>query len=238
MTGKFIVIEGPDGSGKETQTKFLAEKFSERGIPYAVFDFPRYQNSFFGELVGRFLKGEFGGLTDVSPYLASLTYAGDRWQAGPEIRKTLESGINVISNRYFLSNVAHQTVKLPAEKQDDFIKFLKVLEYEIYQIPKEDVNIILHIPIHICAELIERKKERAYLEGKKKDIHESDFRYQLAVADLYTRLPSMFPGIRTVGCVNEGILLPPEEIHLQLWREVEKYVSRGHEGNATRGERI
>jgi dTMP kinase len=238
MRGSFIVIEGPDGSGKETQTKFLAEKFSERGIPYAVFDFPRYQNSFFGELVGRFLKGEFGGLSDVSPYLASLTYAGDRWQAGPEIRKTLESGTNVISNRYFLSNVAHQTVKLPPEKQDDFIKFLKVLEYEIYQIPKEDLNIILHIPIHICAELIERKKDRAYLDGKKKDIHESDIKYQLAVAELYTRLPSMFPDIRSVTCVREGVLLPPEEIHLELWKEAGKYITRGPEGNGARRERI
>lgn len=218
--GKFIVIEGADGTGKETQTGLLTSRLKENNIHFEMFDFPQYETSFFGALVGRFLKGEFGGLKDVNPYLASLTFAGDRWQAGPKINQFLTEGVNVISNRYFLSNVAHQAAKLPKENQAEFIAFLRELEYGIYQIPKEDLNIVLHIPSEISAQLIEKKSARSYLEGGKKDIHEADVNYQLEVASLYTELPKILPNVIGIDCTKDGELMSPETIHNLVWSEV------------------
>ena len=42
MSGKLIVFEGTDGSGKATQTKLLCRYLEQYGIPYRKVDFPRY----------------------------------------------------------------------------------------------------------------------------------------------------------------------------------------------------
>ena len=42
MRGKFFVLDGVDGSGKETQTKLITEKLKEEGFNVLEVDFPRY----------------------------------------------------------------------------------------------------------------------------------------------------------------------------------------------------
>ena len=79
MKGKLIVIEGTDGSGKETQSNLLYQYLSDRGIPCRIVHFPNY-NSPSSSLVKMYLAGEFGTEADsVSPYIASIFYAGDRY---------------------------------------------------------------------------------------------------------------------------------------------------------------
>ena len=63
--GKLIVFEGTDGSGKGTQLSLLVEMLKSRGIPYETLDFPRYGQSLFGDLAGRMLAGDFGGVDAV-----------------------------------------------------------------------------------------------------------------------------------------------------------------------------
>ena len=65
--GKFIVLEGIDGSGKRTQLDALAGEFSRRGTPFAQISFPNY-SGFYGKLVAQFLNGEFGPLSAVDPH--------------------------------------------------------------------------------------------------------------------------------------------------------------------------
>src|SRR5216684_4178204 len=57
--GKLIALEGIDGSGKRTQLDLLASELDARGLATFRISFPRYE-SFCGELVGRYLNGEFG----------------------------------------------------------------------------------------------------------------------------------------------------------------------------------
>ena len=52
--GKFIVIDGIDGSGKATQTKLLVAKLKENGYKVKTIDFPQYEENFFGKMVGRY----------------------------------------------------------------------------------------------------------------------------------------------------------------------------------------
>lgn len=69
--GKLFVIDGTDGSGKQTQLERLKNKFEENGIAYKLVSFPNY-NSPSSSLVKMYLSGEFGeNAKDVSPYIAS-----------------------------------------------------------------------------------------------------------------------------------------------------------------------
>lgn len=83
MKGKFIVIEGTDCSGKETQTKLIEKKLKEQGYKCMRLSFPVYDSPT-GEIVGECYLGRHSksffkeGATNVDPYIASLYYAADR----------------------------------------------------------------------------------------------------------------------------------------------------------------
>ena len=64
--GKLVVIEGGDGSGKTTQAELLVEYLKSQKIPVKYVDFPQYYKSFHGKTVGKFLKGDFGKIDEVS----------------------------------------------------------------------------------------------------------------------------------------------------------------------------
>jgi len=78
--GKLIILAGIDGSGKATRTDRLVRRLERTGRSVETFDFPQYEATFFGRLVARYLRGEFGEAANVSSYLASLLYGADRWQ--------------------------------------------------------------------------------------------------------------------------------------------------------------
>ncbi len=112
MQGKLMVITGIDGSGKTVQTKLLYERLVKEGYPAVITDFPQYGKTFFADMVTKYLKGEFGSADSVSPYLASLLYAGDRWECKEQINTWLRADKIIISNRYVCDNMAHQGGKI------------------------------------------------------------------------------------------------------------------------------
>ncbi|OGD90800.1 hypothetical protein A3D07_00640 [Candidatus Curtissbacteria bacterium RIFCSPHIGHO2_02_FULL_42_15] len=77
MKGEFIVFEGADGTGKTTQAKLLFDYLKKKKKNAVFFSFPNYKSAW-GKIVRRYLDGEFGDVNQVSPYLASILYAGDR----------------------------------------------------------------------------------------------------------------------------------------------------------------
>ncbi|HUV47093.1 MAG TPA: thymidylate kinase [Candidatus Bathyarchaeia archaeon] len=216
MKGKFIVFDGLDGSGKATQTKLLVDYLKTKKIKTEVVDFPQYQKTFFGNLVSRYLKGEFGGVNEVSPYLCALTYSGDRWQAKPKMEKTLKSGKILIANRYVSSNLAFMgaKIKLPKERER-FFEWLQRLEYQIYGIPREDLLVYLSIPPKVGQRLVLNKGCRKYLGNKNKyDIHEANLKYLGKVQKIYLNLVKRFPHWRKIDCLDkQGKLMSKQEIH-------------------------
>lgn len=219
---KFIVIEGGDGAGKGTQAKLLVEKLSKEA-KVSFFDFPQYEKTLAGKLVGRYLKGEFGDPLLLSPYIVSVPYALDRVAAKEELNRALEEGI-VICNRYTPSNIGHQASKLPENKREEFISWLEQLEYGELKIPKPTLVIYLYVPVEISSRLVDKKEARAYIGGEStkgaKDGHEKDSEYQQKSIDVYTKMSKERSDWKLVSCVEDDRLLSIEEIHEKIMRIV------------------
>jgi len=215
--GKLIVIDGTDGSGKATQCQLLLEYLKKAGIRTKYIDFPRYYSSFHGGMVGRFLQGEFGGMAEVNPYLASLTYALDRLTAKEDLEAWLKNGNLVVANRYTSSNLAHQTARVESGKREEFLNWLLEMEYKVHKLPKEDLVLFLHVPAKIGAKLVEKKAKRKYTGGKNQDIAEADLHHLAEAEKMYLELTKRFPHWVKVECLDErGEILPPEQIHQKI----------------------
>ncbi len=214
--GKLIVIDGGDGSGKATQAKLLIEYLKKKKFKVKYMDFPQYYSSFHGKTVAMFLRGEFGELNNVSPYLASLAYASDRASVKEEMEEFLESGGIIIANRYATSNMAHQAAKIKDDaKRKEFLNWVYDLEYKIHKIPKEDAVVYLYVPWKVGYELTKGKDDRKYLKGNKQDIQESDTNHRQDAEHMYLHLAQEKNWIK-IDCVKNDVLLPIETIHSQI----------------------
>ena len=214
IKGKLVVIDGTDGSGKGTQTELLLKYLDEHKIKNKYIDFPRYYTSFHGQMVGRYLAGEFGSLESSSPYLTSLFYAMDRLTARDEIVDWLEEGNTVIANRYTTSSMAFQTARIEKPKREEFLKWLYEMEYKEHKLPKEDLVLFLYVPVEISQKLIEQKNKREYTKGQKKDINEANVAYQREVLSLYLDLAKKHEHWEVIKCVDaKGKLLSIEKVH-------------------------
>jgi dTMP kinase len=221
--GKIIALEGIDGSGKRTQLDLLAAALDARGLATFRIGFPRYQ-SFYGKLVGRYLNGEFGTLEAVDPHLSALLYAGDRLEARPEIAAALSAGKMVLADRYIGSNMAHQTARVAPEKREEFLAWLRHLEYELYDLPAEDLVVYLRVPVEEAHRLVGLKAAREYT-NLKRDIQEADIKHMRETAIIYDRLATEANWVR-IDCVNaaSGLLNTPDEIHQSVVKAVESRI--------------
>lgn len=217
---KFIVIEGLDGSGKSTQIEMLQNYLADQQIKYKYLHFPRLDKPPFGELVSKFLRGEFGSLEQVHPYLVALIYAEDRNDAKEMINQWLAEGNLVVIDRYVHSNIAYQCPKVKDEAETDKLKnWILDLEFNYFRIPRPNLNIFLDVPFAFTEKKLtdERNGEdRTYLQGSK-DIHESDLDFQKRVKEIYIASARNDSNFRTIKCSNDGVtILPPEEIFSRI----------------------
>lgn len=222
--GLFIMIEGTDGSGKGTQTELLVTHLKEAGHAVEEIHFPQYGQPS-AAMVEMYLNGKFGTADEVGPYRASIFYAVDRFAASAQIKDWLASGKIVIANRYVGSNLGHQGGKIAdAEERKKYFDWNYDLEYNIFQIPKPTVNIILHVKPEISQKLVDQKEAREYLNGKKRDIHEDDLNHLKNAESAYLQMAEMFPEFDLVECVENENILPKEQIHEKVWKIIEKHL--------------
>ncbi|MBW3000153.1 deoxynucleoside kinase [Candidatus Woesearchaeota archaeon] len=215
--GKLIVLCGTDGSGKTTQTELLIKRLEQEGHPVEIFDFPQYGKTFFADLVQRYLEEEFGTPEQVGPYLASILFAGDRWQAKEEMLKKLEEGKIVVCNRYVSANKGHQGGKIQdKEARLKFLDWLNKLEYEVFGIPKADINVFLYVPSEIGLKLIEQR-------GREKDAHEN-LEHMKAAEQAYLEAAEKNHTWQRINCTKEGEILSKEEIHEMVWEKVKEVI--------------
>jgi dTMP kinase len=238
MKGKFICIEGADGTGKETQTTLLVEHLRKEGYVVKTGDFPQY-DSFFGKMIGKLLTGEYGDINKIHPDLATLPFALDRAMANEEIARELKEGNIYVANRFTFSNIAHQCGRIDPDKRAEFIKFNLQLENDILKILTPDLYVVLNVPSEISRQMIFSKRQRDYIKDGNVDQNESDLSYQMQVSNVFREVSDSMQNVVKVNCCNsEGELMTREEVHNKVWQKVSGFlVSSGVEGQSLSKER-
>jgi dTMP kinase len=103
--GAFITFEGPDGAGKTSQARLLAESLRARGLEVILTREPG------GTEIGDQIRAVLHDLknTAMHPRTEVLLFSASRAQHVEEkIRPALERGAVVISDRYYHSTLAYQ----------------------------------------------------------------------------------------------------------------------------------
>ncbi|MBW8685984.1 dTMP kinase [Chitinophaga rhizophila] len=223
---RFIAIEGLDGAGKSTQIDLLRQFYSNQGIETRFVHFPIVQEGVFGELIAKFLRGEFGEVKDVHPQLVALLFAEDRKAFSHTINEWLANGYVVLVDRYVLSNIAYQCAKLKTEEEKQALReWINMFEYEYNGIPRPDLSVYLDVPFSFTKKALTQRRaanDRQYLKGKE-DIHEKDFSLQLAVKQEYDILADTDPTItKIVCCDQDSNMRTVEDIHAAIIHNISK----------------
>lgn len=219
MSGKLIAIEGIDGSGKGTQAILLIQRLAASGKSVTLFSFPRYAETAFGKQIGRFLNGEFGRLDQVEPLLASLLFAGDRFESKELLSAALDTHDLVVCDRYVASNIAHQAAKRTGAARRELMAWIEHLEYSIYGLPRPHLTIGLELSVPEAQRLIALKARRQYTD-KAADLQEADGDYLEQVRQVYVELAKRDPAWRRISCLSSAGLRPIDEIAAEIFQAV------------------
>lgn len=217
MSGRLIVFEGTDGSGKATQTKLLCARLERENIPFREIDFPRYGNPF-AEPARLYLEGALGKHPgDVNAFAASTLYAVDRYASyRQDWGAFYEAGGLVIADRYTTSNAVHQASKLPPEKRREFLDWLFDFEYGRLGLPRPDLVLYLDLPVELTERMLRQREQET---GTQADIHEQDEAYlrqcRAGAAETVRAC-----GWTVIRCDRGGAPRSREEIHGEVWERV------------------
>ena len=222
--GKLFVIDGTDGSGKQTQLQKLKERLEQEKIDYRVVSFPNYDSKT-STLVKMYLSGDFGkNAKDVSPYIASTFYAADRYATfQTEYKEYYEKGGIILADRYTTSNMVHQAGKIKdKEERDEFLKWLWDFEFNLYGLPIPTEVFFLNMPVEKSLELI-ANRENKFTHEAKKDIHESDKNHLL---DAYSAACDVAKDYNwhEVICVKNDQIRTIEDIHEEIYNVIKEKI--------------
>jgi dTMP kinase len=196
--GLFVVLEGPDGSGKSTLVKPLAERMRERDVEPVVVREPGGTRA--GEIARQALldpEHPVGTLAELFFYLASRAELVEK-----VIAPALRAGRVVLSDRFALTTEAYQMAGrgLPA---DVVLPANRAAAGGL----RPDLTLILDLPPEVGrARQVAAGKQLDRLDAESADFHRRVIEYYLAVEG---------DGVRHLdGC------LPPDRLLQAAWDEV------------------
>jgi len=164
----FIVIEGLDGSGGQTQTDFLKEYFERKSIPYTFVTSPDYEHD-----IGKLFDGYLHGKVELNTEQVFLLCSIDVLNSVKKIKRGLEEGKVVIADRYITSTLAYRDAGgFPLERG---MKLIEILDF-----PKPDMIIFLD-------KRPETNMERKLKEKNSLDLHEKNKEYLSKVRESYKK---------------------------------------------------
>lgn len=217
--GKLIVLAGNEASGKATQTEMLYNRLISEGYGVERSTFPRYETPT-GMIIGGPLQGKpeisrswfTEGAANVPKEVASLYYLADRVYHKPFLEDILNSGKNLILDRYSEANPMHQGGKIREKNEREiFFRFLDNLEHKIFGLPKPDLTAVLYMPSEKAIEL------KRNMEGIEMDDLEKNFEYIKNSEESCLHFTE-FHNLPKINCVSKsGEIKSREEIHEEVY---------------------
>lgn len=200
--GRFVVIEGIDGSGTTTQTELLAKRLRKEGR--AVRETAEPSSGPIGALIRQVLTGRIVGAGGLAPgwETMALLFAADRMDhVETEIVPFLQNGGVVLSDRYDASSLAYQSV-MSGRGGKDAVEWIRALNRYAR---RPDLTIVLEVAPDVAAERREARGEAAQLYEQNE--------LQIALAAFYKDLSKHLPqdrvahvdGAQSVETVAEAV---------------------------------
>ena len=216
--GKIIVIEGSsDGIGKSTQLGLLKEHLTKEGYEVVNHHFPSY-HTYHGVPVEKYLQGEYGKVSELSPYFINSLYAQDRaitWKT--ELEPLYNEGKIILLDRYTTSSLIYQSAVIEdIEERKAFIDYVTDFEYNKLGIQKPDKVIFLTAPFDLVQSM---RRARQNNDGVQNDIHERDMTFLKKVYD-NALFVADYLSFDIVECSTNDKMESPSEIHNKVYRLV------------------
>ncbi len=161
MQGKFITLEGIEGSGKSTNLEVIKTLLDQSKIDYLLTREPGG-----GPLGPQLRKLLLDKDRSISPSVEMLLMMADRKDHVDNlIKPSLDKGIWVISDRYLDSTIAYQG----GGRQLD-IKFIDSLSAQL-RLPTPDLTLLFDLPVDVALQRAEMRSELDRFEREPKDFH-------------------------------------------------------------------
>jgi dTMP kinase len=209
--GRFVVLEGIDGSGTTTQVARLTERL--RAARVAVRATREPSDGPVGTLVRQVLTGRVvvpGGRAPAWATMA-LLFAADRMDhVESEIEPFVGAGGVVVSDRYDASSLAYQSVSSGAEARDA-VEWIRSLNRYVC---RPDLTIVLDLSPDVAAERRMRRGEAAQLYEQNE--------VQRALSAFYRDLARHMPNDRVAVIDAAGSI---DEVHSRVWSVYERAFS-------------
>ena len=216
MDSKIIVLEGLDGSGKQTQAKRLIDKLSIDHDTFTI-DFPRYGHASSALMVEHLQGRTSTEPTKENPYAVSSYAACDRFISyQTEWKDKIRDGTVCVFDRYSTSNMIYQASKLPREERPGFMEWVMDYEYGKLGLPSPSKVIYLDVHPDVTRRLM---AERYAKNGGSPDALESDVEYQLKCREAAMMAVDLY-GWSCIACSPAGALLSIDEIHALIISEI------------------
>ena len=217
--GYIIVIEGTDGSGKQTQSIRLYERLKSEGYNVMCQSFPNYESNSSAP-VKMYLGGELcEKASDMDAYQTSSLFAVDRLCTYmKDLKSHYDAGGIIILDRYTQSNMLHQAGKIHDRyERDKFLDWLDNFEFNELKLPRADKVIFLDVPPKVSMKLA---RERAGLKaGTKQDIHEQDSNHLIDAYNSGKYVSSKY-NWDVISCVEKDNLKTIEQIGENIYNTV------------------
>lgn len=206
--GRFVVLEGIDGSGTTTQVARLADRLRSQGVLVRSTREP--SDGPVGVLVRQVLTGRVvvpGGRAPGWATMA-LLFAADRMDhVESEIEPFIAQGGIVLSDRYDASSLAYQSVSSGAEAKEA-VQWIRSLNRYVR---RPDLTIVLDIAPEVAAERCKTRGDVAQLYDQNE--------VQRALAEFYRELAKHMPNDRIVVVDASGTV---DEVHARVWKAFER----------------
>ena len=196
MSGRFISLEGVDGSGKSTQAAMLAAALGDRGHDVIAVREPG------GTALGEDIRDIVLGPDAMSPWAEALLFAAARAQLVADVvRPALESGRWVVADRFIDSSLAYQGTARG-------LGIDQVVQVNTPGIGEcmPDLTIILDL---VPASASDRRAERASvdrIEGEGEALQEAVAEGYREVARLFPARIALIPAAGTIDEVHTRVL--------------------------------